>query len=32
MVDQSPGDEQRLQQSLNWLLEFALRALGADRR
>ena len=25
-------DEQRLQQSLNWLLEFALRALGADRR
>jgi AcrR family transcriptional regulator len=32
MVDQSPGDEQRPQQSLNWLLEFALRALGADRR
>jgi AcrR family transcriptional regulator len=32
MVEQSPGDEQRLQRSQNWLLEFALRALGADRR
>ena len=32
MADQSPGDEQRLQRSLDWVLEFALRALGADRR
>ncbi len=32
MVDESRGDEQRLQRSQNWLLEFALRALGADRR
>jgi AcrR family transcriptional regulator len=32
MANQSPGDEQRLQQSLNWLLGFALRAIGADRR
>ncbi len=31
MVAQSPGDEQRLQRSLAWVLEFALRALGADR-
>jgi len=32
MVNQSPGDEKRLQQSLDWVLEFALRALGAERR
>jgi AcrR family transcriptional regulator len=32
MVDQSPGDEQRLQRSLDWVLGFALRVLGADRR
>ena len=32
MAEQSPGDEQRLQRSLNWMLGFALRALGADRR
>ena len=31
MVNQSPGDEKRLQQSLDWVLEFALRALGAER-
>jgi len=30
MVNQSPGDEQRLRQSLDWVLEFALRALGAE--
>ena len=30
MVDQSPGDQQRLQRSLDWVLEFALRALGAE--
>jgi predicted 3-demethylubiquinone-9 3-methyltransferase (glyoxalase superfamily)/AcrR family transcriptional regulator len=30
MVAQSPGDEQRLQRSLAWTLEFALRAVGAD--
>jgi AcrR family transcriptional regulator len=30
MVNQSPGDEQRLQRSLDWVLEFALRALGAE--
>ena len=30
MVNQSPGDEKRLQQSLDWVLEFALRALGAE--
>ena len=29
MVDQSPGDQQRLRRSLDWVLEFALRALGA---
>jgi AcrR family transcriptional regulator len=29
MVNQTPGDEARLQQSLDWVLEFALRALGA---
>jgi AcrR family transcriptional regulator len=32
MGEQSPGDDQRLQRSLDWLLEFALRALGAVRR
>ena len=32
MVDQSPGDEARLQRSLDWVLEFALRALGGNRR
>jgi AcrR family transcriptional regulator len=32
MAAQSPGDEQRLQRSLTWVLEFAFRALGADRR
>jgi AcrR family transcriptional regulator len=37
MVNQRPGDEARLRQSLNWVLEFALRVLGAagaggDRR
>jgi hypothetical protein len=32
MVDQSPGDEQRLQRSLDWVLDFALRAVGAERR
>jgi AcrR family transcriptional regulator len=30
MLDQSPGDQQRLQRSLEWVMEFALRALGAD--
>ena len=30
MVNQTPGDERRLQQSLDWVLEFALRALGAQ--
>jgi AcrR family transcriptional regulator len=30
MVDQSPGDQQRLRRSLDWVLEFALRALGAE--
>jgi AcrR family transcriptional regulator len=30
MADQTPGDEQRLRQSLDWVLEFALRALGAE--
>jgi AcrR family transcriptional regulator len=30
MVNQSPGDEARLQRSLDWVLEFALRALGAE--
>jgi AcrR family transcriptional regulator len=32
MADQSPGDEQRLHRSLDWVLDFALRALGARRR
>jgi AcrR family transcriptional regulator len=36
MANQLPGDEARLQRSLDWVLEFALRALGAggtaDRR
>jgi AcrR family transcriptional regulator len=31
MIDQSPGDQQRLLRSLEWVLEFALRALGAER-
>jgi AcrR family transcriptional regulator len=31
MANQSPGDEARLQRSLDWVLEFALRALGAER-
>lgn len=31
MVNQTPGDEARLHQSLDWILEFALRALGAER-
>jgi AcrR family transcriptional regulator len=30
MVNQMPGDEARLQRSLDWVLEFALRALGAE--
>jgi hypothetical protein len=30
MASQSPGDEARLQRSLDWVLEFALRALGAE--
>jgi len=30
MVNQSPGDVQRLQRSIDWVLEFSLRALGAD--
>ena len=30
IVDQSPGDQQRLRRSLDWVLEFALRALGAE--
>ncbi|AGB25224.1 transcriptional regulator [Mycobacterium sp. JS623] len=30
MVNQSPGDHARLQRSLDWVLEFALRALGAE--
>ncbi len=29
MVNQAPDDEERLQRSLDWVLEFALRALGA---
>jgi AcrR family transcriptional regulator len=32
MADQSPGDEQRLQRSMDWMVGFALRALGAERR
>jgi AcrR family transcriptional regulator len=31
MADQSPGDPQRLRRSPDWILEFALRALGAER-
>lgn len=30
MVNQTPGDDKRLRQSLDWVLEFALRALGAQ--
>jgi AcrR family transcriptional regulator len=30
MANQSLDDEQRLQRSLDWILEFALRALGAE--
>jgi AcrR family transcriptional regulator len=30
MVNQSPGDKERLRRSLDWVLEFALRALGAE--
>jgi AcrR family transcriptional regulator len=30
MASQSPDDEQRLQRSPDWVLEFALRALGAE--
>ena len=30
MVNQTPGDEQRLRQSLDWVVEFALRALGVE--
>jgi len=32
MLGQMPGDEERLQQSLDWVLRFALRALGATVR
>ncbi len=30
MANQRPGDEQRLRRSMAWVLEFALRALGAE--
>jgi AcrR family transcriptional regulator len=30
MINQKPDDEQRLRQSLDWVLEFSLRALGAE--
>jgi AcrR family transcriptional regulator len=30
MANQTPGDDQRLRQSLDWVLEFSLRALGAE--
>jgi AcrR family transcriptional regulator len=30
MTNQSPGDEERLQRSLDWVLEFSLRVLGAE--
>lgn len=30
MVNQTPCDDQRLRRSLDWVLEFALRALGAE--
>ena len=32
MANQSLDDEQRLRRSLDWMLEFALRALGAEGR
>ena len=32
MLDQSPDDQQRLQRSLDWVLGFALRALGAQAK
>lgn len=32
MLSQMPGDEERLQRSLDWVLRFALRALGASAR
>jgi len=32
MANQSPDDEQRLQRSMDWVLQFALRALGAQTR
>ena len=31
MANQMPGDERRLLRSLDWVVGFALRALGADR-
>jgi AcrR family transcriptional regulator len=31
MADQSPGEPQRLRRSPDWVLAFALRALGAER-
>jgi AcrR family transcriptional regulator len=31
MVSLSPGDEARLRRSMDWVLEFSLRALGAER-
>jgi hypothetical protein len=30
MTNQSPGDDERLRRSLAWVLEFALRVLGAE--
>lgn len=32
MLGQMPGDEERLQRSLDWVLQFSLRALGAVAR
>ena len=32
MISLSPGDEERLRRSLAWVLEFSLRALGAERK
>ena len=32
MLDQSPDDQQRLRRSLDWVLGFALRALGAQAK
>jgi AcrR family transcriptional regulator len=32
MLNQMPGEEERLQRSLDWVLQFALRALGAAGR